>query len=113
MPASSSTAGAPVSTRDSVGNVHARDAEASQDRSPAAGRRSRRPCASPSAFVVSAPILWLVHITFLNQPEDRGIFYGIFWGVVVGLILLLATRSEKMRRDGPDRRRAGSRARRA
>ena len=52
------------------------------------------------SFVVSAPILWLIHVTFLNQPEDRGIFYGIFWGVVVALILLLATRSEKMRRAG-------------
>jgi hypothetical protein len=52
------------------------------------------------AFVISAPILWLVHITFLNQPEDRGIFYGIFWGIVVGLVLLLATRTEKMRRAG-------------
>jgi hypothetical protein len=51
-------------------------------------------------FVISAPILWLIHITFLNQPEDRGIFYGIFWGVVVGLVLLLATRTEKMRRAG-------------
>ena len=51
-------------------------------------------------FVVSAPILWLVHVTFLNQPEDRGVFYGIFWGIVVGLIMLLATRSEKMRRAG-------------
>jgi len=52
------------------------------------------------SFVVSAPILWLIHVTVLNQPEDRGIFYGIFWGVVVALILLLATRSEKMRRAG-------------
>jgi hypothetical protein len=52
------------------------------------------------SFVISAPLLWLVHITFLNQPEDRGIFYGIFWGIVVALILLLATRSEKMRRAG-------------
>jgi hypothetical protein len=51
-------------------------------------------------FVVSSPILWLVHVTFLNQPEDRGIFYGIFWGVVVALIMLLATRTEKMRRAG-------------
>jgi hypothetical protein len=49
-------------------------------------------------FVISAPILWLIHVTFLNQPEGRGIFYGIFWGVVVGLVLLLATRTEKMRR---------------
>jgi hypothetical protein len=52
------------------------------------------------AFVVSAPILWLVHVKFLNQPEDRGVFYGVFWGVVVALVLLLATRSEKMRRAG-------------
>ena len=52
------------------------------------------------AFVVSAPILWLIHVTVLNQPEDRGVFYGVFWGVVVALILLLATRSEKMRRAG-------------
>lgn len=52
------------------------------------------------SFVISAPILWLIHITVLNQPEDRGIFYGVFWGMVVGLVLLLATRTEKMRRAG-------------
>ena len=51
-------------------------------------------------FVISAPILWLIHVRFLNQPEDRGVFYGIFWGVVVGLLLLLATRTERMRRAG-------------
>ena len=73
---------------------------ASQDLSRDAGKPSRRPCASRIVFVVSAPLLWLVHVTFLNQPEDRGVFYGIFWGIVVGLILLLATRSEKMRRAG-------------
>jgi hypothetical protein len=52
------------------------------------------------AFVISAPILWLIHVTILNQPEERGVFYGIFWGIVVGLVLLLATRTEKMRRAG-------------
>jgi hypothetical protein len=51
-------------------------------------------------FVVSAPILWLIHVTVLNQPEGRGVFYGVFWGIVVGLVLLLATRTEKMRRAG-------------
>jgi hypothetical protein len=51
-------------------------------------------------FVVSSPILWLLHVRFLNQPEDRGVFYGLFWGAVLGLIMLLATRSEKMKRAG-------------
>ena len=57
-------------------------------------------------FVISSPILWLIHVTWLNQPEDRGVFYGIFWGVVAALIMLLATRSEKMKRAGLDGRRA-------
>jgi hypothetical protein len=51
-------------------------------------------------FVISSPILWLIHVTWLNQPEGRGVFYGLFWGVVAALIMLLATRSEKMKREG-------------
>jgi hypothetical protein len=54
-------------------------------------------------FVITSPLLWLLHIDFLNQPEDRGIFYGIFWGAVAGLVMLFATRTEKMRRAAPPR----------
>jgi hypothetical protein len=50
-------------------------------------------------FVITSPLLWQLHVHWLNQPQGRGIFYGIFWGAVAGLIMLLATQSEKTRRE--------------
>jgi hypothetical protein len=50
-------------------------------------------------FVISSPLLYELHIHFLNQPKGRGAFYGVFWGAVAGLIMLLATHSEKMKRE--------------
>ncbi|MEO9177228.1 MAG: hypothetical protein ABI317_17070 [Gaiellales bacterium] len=49
-------------------------------------------------FVVSSPLLYELHIHFLNQPKGRGAFYGVFWGAVAGLIMLLATHSEQLKR---------------
>jgi hypothetical protein len=49
-------------------------------------------------FVVTSPLLYELHIHFLNQPEGRGAFYGVFWGAVAGLIMLLATHSEQLKR---------------
>jgi tetrahydromethanopterin S-methyltransferase subunit F len=49
-------------------------------------------------FVISSPLLYELHIHFLNQPRGRGAFYGVFWGVVVALIMLLATQNEQRRR---------------
>ena len=103
MPASASAAS--VSTADSLGNV---PGEMPSEPGPIARRWEAlsAPVRFLIVFVISSPILWLVHVTWLNQPEDRGVFYGIFWGVVAGLIMLLATRSEKMKREGLDSRRA-------
>jgi hypothetical protein len=49
-------------------------------------------------FVVTSPLLYELHIHFLNQPEGRGAFYGVFWGAVAALIMLLATHSEQLKR---------------
>jgi hypothetical protein len=53
-------------------------------------------------FVISSPLLYELHIHFLNQPKGRGAFYGLFWGAVAGLIMLWATRSEQMKRQRAD-----------
>jgi hypothetical protein len=49
-------------------------------------------------FLISSPLLYELHIHFLNQPKGRGAFYGVFWGAVAGLIMLLATHSEQLKR---------------
>jgi hypothetical protein len=49
-------------------------------------------------FVISSPLLYELHIHFLNQPRGRGAFYGVFWGAVAALIMLLATNNEQRRR---------------
>jgi hypothetical protein len=53
-------------------------------------------------FVISSPLLYELHIHFLNQPRGRGAFYGLFWGVVVALIMLFATNNEQRRRANPN-----------
>jgi tetrahydromethanopterin S-methyltransferase subunit F len=58
-------------------------------------------------FVISSPILYELHIHWLNQPEGRGLFYGVFWGAVLALLLLGATHNEKARRIRANRSEAG------
>ena len=61
-------------------------------------------------FVISSPLLYELHIHWLNQPEGRGAFYGVFWGAVAGLIMLLATHSEQLKRQrAAERERDGDR----
>jgi len=43
-------------------------------------------------------VLWVVHVTLLNQPVGRGLAYGVFWGVLATGAVVGASRSEKARR---------------
>lgn len=43
-------------------------------------------------------LLWLAHVTLLNQPTLRGLSYGVFWGVLLTIAVVGATRSERARR---------------
>ena len=47
---------------------------------------------------ISVLVLWFVHVAFLNQPLGRGLFYGVFWGVLATAAIVGASRSEKARR---------------
>jgi hypothetical protein len=58
-------------------------------------------------FVISSPLLYELHIHWLNQPEGRGLFYGVFWGAVAGLLLLGATHNERLRRERANRAERG------
>ena len=44
-------------------------------------------------------LLWLIHVSLLNQPPLRGFSYGVFWGVLLTIALVGATRSERARRE--------------
>ena len=46
--------------------------------------------------------MFVGHITLLNQPLGRAVFYGIFWGAVLAIITLLATRNEITKRQYGD-----------
>ena len=48
----------------------------------------------PAAIV----LLWLLHLGPLNQPMLRGFSYGVFWGVLLTIAIVGATRSERARR---------------
>ncbi len=49
----------------------------------------------PASFL----LLWLIHVSLLNQPPLRGFSYGVFWGVLLTIALVGATRSERARRE--------------
>ena len=53
---------------------------------------------------VSMALLWVVHIELMNQPVWRGLSYGIFWGALLTAAVVGASRSERARREGADRR---------
>ena len=54
------------------------------------------------AFVVSFVLLVIAHIALLNQPLGRALWYGLFWGVLATVIIVLGTRAERARRLGKD-----------
>lgn len=47
---------------------------------------------------LSIGLSWLIHLSLLNQPPLRGFSYGVFWGVLLTIALVGATRSERARR---------------
>lgn len=58
------------------------------------------------AFVVSFVILVIAHIALLNQPLGRALWYGLFWGVIATVVIVMATRAERanrLRRERGDR----------
>lgn len=48
---------------------------------------------------VAIVVLFAIHITLLNQPLWRGLGYGVFWGVLVAAAILVATQTEKAKRE--------------
>jgi hypothetical protein len=47
---------------------------------------------------VAVLVLWVAHVTLLNQPIGRGLAYGVFWGLLATAAVVGASRSEKARR---------------
>ncbi|MEI7520260.1 MAG: hypothetical protein WCK40_02835 [Thermoleophilia bacterium] len=50
------------------------------------------------AFVVSFVVLVLIHMGLLNQPLGRSLWYGLFWGVLATVVIVVGTRTERARR---------------
>ena len=48
---------------------------------------------------VSVVVLYVAHVTVLNQPQDRAILYGVFWGLLATFAIVAATRAERARRE--------------
>jgi hypothetical protein len=51
------------------------------------------------SFFIYFWVFWIGHVELLYQPVLRGFFYGIFWGATFAILTLLATRSERMKRE--------------
>ncbi len=56
---------------------------------------------------VSLVLLFIVHVTLLNQPVGRAVGYAFFWGALATGAIVGATRSERAKRQrgergGPD-----------
>ncbi len=60
------------------------------------------------ALPVAIIVLFVIHVTLLNQPLWRGFGYGVFWGVLAAAVILVATRTEKAKRDQQARGRSRS-----
>ena len=52
------------------------------------------------AYPVLTVVLFIVHITVLRQPVERGLFYGFFWAVPATFLVVIATRTESAKRRG-------------
>ncbi len=55
------------------------------------------------ALPVAAVVMFLLHVGPLNQPLGRAIGYALFWGAVVTIAIVSASRTEKVRRAERDR----------
>lgn len=58
----------------------------------------------PVQFLVSLPVtivlLFLLHLGPLNQPPARALFYGVFWGLLASIAIVLASQNEARKRRG-------------
>ena len=52
---------------------------------------------------VSLILLFVVHVTLLNQPVGRAVGYAFFWGALATGAIVGATRSERARRQREER----------
>jgi len=50
------------------------------------------------ALPVSSAIMLAFHLGPLNQPFGRGLSYSLFWGLLGGALLIVATKAEAARR---------------
>jgi hypothetical protein len=53
---------------------------------------------------VAVVAMLLLHLGPLNQPTGRAITYALFWGAVITVALVVASRSERARRLERERR---------
>ena len=51
-----------------------------------------------AAFVVSFVAIVVIHMVLLNQPFERSLWYGLFWGVLATVVIVAGTRTERARR---------------
>jgi hypothetical protein len=49
-------------------------------------------------FPIASLVLWVGHVTLLNQPRGRGFLYGIFWGAILAVLVVYATQNEVRKR---------------
>jgi hypothetical protein len=47
---------------------------------------------------VSLVVLFVIHVTLLNQPVGRAVGYAFFWGALATGAIVGATRTERARR---------------
>ena len=51
-----------------------------------------------AAFVVSFVGIVAIHMVLINQPLERSLWYGLFWGVLATVVIVSGTRTERARR---------------
>jgi len=57
---------------------------------------------------VAVGVLFVLHITLLNQPFWRGLGYGVFWGLLATGAVMVAVRTERAKRTKASARRGPS-----
>ncbi len=57
-----------------------------------------------TALIVGFVFMFLIHIGPFRQPLGRALGYGVFWGVLMGGGIVVATRTEQAKRRQAERR---------
>ena len=52
------------------------------------------------AYPILVALLFVIHVTVLNQPLLRGFGYALFWAVLATAAIVAASRNEAARRRG-------------